>query len=564
VNEPVAEPSGSASPSASPRPFHPLLIAVFPILSLYAHNIDEVPVQAIWRPLVVALAASIAVWLLLALLARNGRKAALAASAIVLAFFSIGHVANLLPDRWHPAAAVVGVLTALTVLTLLLRWKGSLARTTLVVNLASCALIVPSCYTIGLHTVVRAFGGTRPASRGFIYTQEPARSAKAPRTVRPVAATVSATMQRPDIYYIILDAYGRADSLRAFYGYDNAPFIRALEQRGFYVAPKSRANYAQTAYCLPTSLNMRYLDDRVQADMPPEDRFEALRAMIDDNAVAEYLRGIGYHYVFVWTGAGITRNETADVELGADSVPPPSSFEGELLGLSALDAAPNDLQFGFGIAADYNRHRACLQSAFRNLAALPALPYPKFVFAHISAPHPPFVFGPNGEPVNPPYPYMDSDGSQLMRMHRVTRRDYQIGYVNQLRYVNSRVLESVDTIIRQSKRPPIIILQGDHGSRLNVDWESQARTDLREPFSILNAYYVPPRVRHRLYDSISPVNSFRILLSTLFGADYPVLPDRSFFAPAVQPLRFTEVTNSIGPLPGQPPSAVGRTGVPAR
>jgi hypothetical protein len=40
----------------------------------------------------------------------------------------------------------------------------------------------------------------------------------------------------PDIYFIILDGYGRQDLLRAKFDYDNSEFIRGLEQRGFYVA----------------------------------------------------------------------------------------------------------------------------------------------------------------------------------------------------------------------------------------------------------------------------------------------------------------------------------------
>src|SRR5690606_37053064 len=37
----------------------------------------------------------------------------------------------------------------------------------------------------------------------------------------------------PDIYYIILDAYGRQDSLQTL-GYDNSTFIGELEDLGFY------------------------------------------------------------------------------------------------------------------------------------------------------------------------------------------------------------------------------------------------------------------------------------------------------------------------------------------
>ena len=85
-------------------------------------------------------------------------------------------------------------------------------------------------------------------------------------------------------------------------------------------------------------------------------------------------------------------------------------------------------------------------------------------------------------------------------------------------------------------------VQGDHGSRLNLNWDSLEKTDVREPFSILNAYYVPKKVRAHLYDTISPVNSFRILLTDIFGAHYKLLPDRSYYSTIQQPLAFTDVT----------------------
>ena len=155
----------------------------------------------------------------------------------------------------------------------------------------------------------------------------------------------------------------------------------------------------------------------------------------------------------------------------------------------------------------------------------------------------------HGEPLVPPYPYSDADGSLLLRSHKITREEYQQGYAAQLQYINRRVLRAVDNILRQSARRPIIIIQGDHGSRLNVDWESESKTDLREPFSILNAYLVPPQVRSKLYDTITPVNSFRVVLSSMFGAHYPLLPDRSYFSLPNLPMAFHDVTNSIGELP---------------
>jgi hypothetical protein len=66
--------------------------------------------------------------------------------------------------------------------------------------------------------------------------------------------------EKPDIYYIILDGYARADVLSNLYGYDNSDFIKPLEQRGFNMASQSRSNYPRTLLSLASSLNMKYLE----------------------------------------------------------------------------------------------------------------------------------------------------------------------------------------------------------------------------------------------------------------------------------------------------------------
>lgn len=48
-----------------------------------------------------------------------------------------------------------------------------------------------------------------------------------------------------------------------------------------------------------------------------------------------------------------------------------------------------------------------------------------------------------------------------------------------------------------------------------------------------------------LYDTITPINSFRVVLSKLFGARLPCVSDRSFYSTAGHPLAFSEVTDLL-------------------
>ena len=111
------------------------------------------------------------------------------------------------------------------------------------------------------------------------------------------------------------------------------------------------------------------------------------------------------------------------------------------------------------------------------------------------------------------------------------RSAYQRGYAAQLGYLNRRVLAVVDEILARSGPDslPVIILQGDHGpaSLYGMGYDPAF---IRERMAILNAYFIPPDVHCELYDTITPVNTFRVLFNGLFDARLPLAPDESHFS----------------------------------
>jgi hypothetical protein len=106
-------------------------------------------------------------------------------------------------------------------------------------------------------------------------------------------------------------------------------------------------------------------------------------------------------------------------------------------------------------------------------------------------------------------------------------------YVDQLQCVNRMTLAAVESLLARDPEA-IMIIQADHGtwsigglrSRPRAGW--MATREAEELFAILNAYRLPARCRRLLYDTISPVNSFRVVLSCIDDIDHPLLPDRHF------------------------------------
>jgi len=156
-----------------------------------------------------------------------------------------------------------------------------------------------------------------------------------------------------------------------------------------------------------------------------------------------------------------------------------------------LEAAPK---------VDRYNHIVAMFSALESVSGLPG---PKFVLAHLRVPHDPYLFA--------------ADGSFLS-----DQTSHNPGYPDQVRCVNARLLPIVDDILARSGVPPVILIQGDHGS-------PEFRADARR-MAILNAIHLPGPGKTMLYPTLSPVNSFRIVFDATFGTSFGTLPDVSWLS----------------------------------
>jgi hypothetical protein len=509
-----------------PFPFHHFLFALVPTLLLYSYHATKLPIAPgeLILPLALSLTAALVLWLLLRLVLSNSRRAALVVSLFLALFFTYGRAAAAIGEDFPPPVlpGIAGAFLLLGIIFLGLQ-RREFAGLTIFLNLTSLALVV-----VNFITAVPALQRSRTTSRNA-----------ARRTSMPTAG-------KPDIYYIILDGYARDDILKSVYGCDNSEFTGWLEARGFQVARRSRSNYWQTDLSLASSLNLTYLDFMADKAGPqPEDRSPLIR-MIGDSRVVKELRQRGYTIASFASGCTGTDLANADIHFAPRWAL--SEFQNVLISTTAL---PLFLDQVLNQARD-DLHRERILYAFEHLADAAQLRHPVFVYCHILSPDAPFVFGARGERTEPLRYFTMTEGGTFQTLDRDKfRREYVEKYRAQLQFVNARAKTMVERILAASPQPPVIILQADHGPSVVLNCNDPEPEDLVERFAILNAYHIPGKsdaqiespVANRqspISDSISPVNSFRLVFNQLFAADYPALPNKSLFSTTNRPWSFCD------------------------
>jgi len=245
--------------------------------------------------------------------------------------------------------------------------------------------------------------------------------------------------------------------------------------------------------------------------------------MIQDSEVMRFLRSRGYKFVHFQSGWGPTAsNNSADWDVQCGKV---NEFMEVLIRTTILRPLEPHL-----IAPDKRERVLC---TFSELAEVQhRIEGPRFVFAHILVPHHPFVFGPNGEPI---------DAEPGLRLPEQWRRYY----LDQLTFVNKKVEAMVGTMLSEAETPPIIILQADHGAKSIREKGEPSKRLLTERMGILNAYYLPNNGEDFLYDSITPVNSFRLIFNLYFNTTYDLLEDKVYYSKLARPYNFLDVTERL-------------------
>jgi hypothetical protein len=333
-----------------------------------------------------------------------------------------------------------------------------------------------------------------------------------------VASSYSASPKikhsNPDIYFLLFDGMASTKSLREGIGKDNSKLDSFLLQEGFYIAGDAKANYNWTIHSLSTTFNMDYLPDFIAPVMnDPKAYFWGTNSFLS-NSLTRILQTEGYQI-----------NQFQPISLNNDDWPAHTYFQymkdqhfffKTLPGRIYRDIFWNytsiNNKYIKNIQLNVKRKRYKEQQLLVETAASLVKKscskdgLPKFVYTHLMIPHDPYIFTRDGK---------------LKEIALGKKEDEPEAYFEQLLYANSLIRELVHYIKTNNKENTVIIIAGDHGFR------NFKKMGVENVFGNLNAFYFPDQNYTKLYDSITPVNTFRVVLNTYFNANLPLLKDSS-------------------------------------
>lgn len=467
--------------------YHPFLAAAFVPVSLYLRNFGGV----YWWELALALGVSVAIagicLIVLKQMFRNWRRAGMAATVTVVLLYGFGYAYQINELLQALNSTMVFSVFSLQAIWAVI-WIGALIW-----------LAKPRddddklTQTANLFAVVALAGPLLYA--GFDYWVDGSAVTLEASEIAEEAVVLHPSKSPPDIYYLVFDRYGSGETLANDFNHDNEPFLQHLEERGFQVARQSRANYPKTELSMSSALNMRYHGKGVEARWKYTEQ-------LHQHKVGQLLKAADYRYYHLGSVLdGIRENPEAHFNYASSIMP--TEYTDMLFQFSYFyPLAPNKG------AAQVERDK------FEIVQSISKEGGRKFVYCHFLLPHEPWKF--------------DRDGSVLPENIAYMRTGKE-NYVNQLVYANRRIAETVDVILAQSKRPPIIIIQADEGPELRYEGDhlKSELDQIRKRSGIITAIYTPGG--EEVPNDLSPVNTFRFVFNNYFEANIPLLPNRHYY-----------------------------------
>lgn len=325
----------------------------------------------------------------------------------------------------------------------------------------------------------------------------------------------------PNIYYILVDAYARQDTLKEVADFDNEPFLQELEKRGFAVSREAYSNYHFTIASLSATMNMALhsiISTSKGIVCSQDQMYESLSG---NNKVRKILINNGYKIINI----PAYFHETKSYKLEDASF---RGYDYEIL-ISFFSSTP---------LRTFVLRKACyvnISDIKKTLSIFEG--YPKFIFVHLAHVHD-AVYDKEGK--------ISDQGELIFKTGQDNKK-----YIFSIQAINKELIQLID-YIKQHDKNSIIIIQSDHGptfvgnqkfndwnyfyKNVHEEYRIQNFSDYRYSFGIISAIYLPKYNEENFNNAnkyfsgkFTLINVFRYLFSYLSEKSPHIAEDKSTF-----------------------------------
>ena len=505
---------------------HPFLFSLFPVLFIYSQNVHELPTQEIILPILSILSTAVLLWFLARFITKNNKKSGFIISLLLVLSFSYGHVYFLVDDFTlgnsdigrHQYLLIPFVISFIAGTYYFAKTKRKLDNaSTIATSITAILLVIVIINTVTYNVEnISMLDNEKNTSYMSVNVYEP--------NIVYLSSNLDDIKNYPDVYYIILDGYMNSNSLKEFLNHDNQEFVAYLTDNGFKVNHESYSNYPSSDLSVISTLNMRYLNFLDNNQIKP---VQIPNKMYVENSVMQNFKSAGYKIV--------------NIQRPFPFISSPSLFDLTVCErnkyidsqLFSMTMRTSILVFLLEKWEERELREASLCNFSELVMQQQKFNEPMFVFSHILVPHPPYIFGPEGESIS------------SVRPQGLESWENQEGYINSVKFANKKIQHVVEELLNDVEDPPVIIIQADHGIGFDFEASNPSNDGITQKMSIFSAYYLPGIEKNLSDDVITPVNTFRIIFNSYFNTDYDLLENKMYLTDDNSINYFIDVTDVL-------------------
>lgn len=453
-----------------------ILIVIYPIVSLFLNNINEVRFTEILLPIFINIIVSEIIFVIIYILTRQ-YIASIVYSAIL---FYIGinfkdYFYKLIDTVYYWNAVPIVLYITIVILMIIHYTKIRL----ILDKLLLFATIGVVC-SIGLVLVNNA--------DKLVKKNTVSDNITAANEIDSERNVVKKQADLPNIYYIILDEYSSFKQMKKWYDYDNKEFYDFLKKYNFNIIEDSQNESMNTLtiYITTNLINLNYVST--------DNNFMSTTALRNNPFLFKFLSQHGYQVRY--KGGPQIGWEDSSINISSTTI------EGETL---------NDIIYGKNILYPlFEKNQNIIQKQEEDLydyftEYIQNVKKSSFLYIHFRAGHVPLVF--NVDTIN--------NSNQFFNM-----KDKSL-YVGQIKYTSTRIMQMVSNIIEKDPNS-IIIIQSDHSQRNLEDENGNKIIPVKDAQQVFNAVYFKGE-NIDFDNTLSGVNTVRLVIDKILNTNLGVI-----------------------------------------